>query len=180
MRIDNLIVLTMALLFVSDQSFASQITVDYTGTYTGSWFGNYSPIDYSVPAEGLSYGQFASAPFRLTFSFDTSLAAPGPNIFFNPSTLTNIPPMGAPLLPSVGSAVFIGSTNPFGGCCNFSAGDLSAYDRASKGSTTQYADSLELTRDPYVTYLSPVIQIGAGSPNIPSSILTPFKITDGL
>ena len=178
MRINKLILLTVALLFACGQSFASQITVQYTGTYTGSWFGNFAP-DNSVPPDGgLSSGQFPSAPFRLTFSFDTSLAAPG---FFDQQNLATAN-SGYPITssPSVGSASFIGSTGPFGGCCNAFAGQFSAFDRASNGSTTQYADSVYFTRYTGLTWLSPTIQMTAYSPKIPGSILTSFEITDGL
>src|SRR5437879_75984 len=76
-----------ALVAFCGTSHATIIAVEYTGTYTASWQGNYPPYNASPGGLGPPYsGSLGSGLFTLTFSFNTSLALPG---HFAPDYLDN-------------------------------------------------------------------------------------------
>jgi hypothetical protein len=169
MKLFQLLVLSPLFLLVGGgTSNADIVTVEYTGTYTGSWSGNYDPLNPVLQLPGS--GSYGTTPFSLTFVFDSQLAAPG---YFTSNHLGN-PLTGFPFsfYQSVGQATF---TSPL---FSFNAGEFSASDDAAEGSTTQTASSIVFGRG--VIYQSPTINITASSPLIPASILSDFKITNGL
>src|SRR5829696_1097747 len=73
---------------------AAVIEINYTGTYTASWDGNYDPGGVPVGVND----------FQLSFSFDTSVALPG-NLSSN-QVRSFEPFQGTQLFPSVGYGSF--------------------------------------------------------------------------
>src|SRR2546425_80645 len=86
MRFANvLIVAAISLVAGLQVSHATIINVEYAGTFTGSWTGNYDPLTGPFPYTGYSAGTYGSTPFTLKFQFDTELAQPG---YYDASHLT--------------------------------------------------------------------------------------------
>ncbi|UPK07762.1 PEP-CTERM sorting domain-containing protein [Bradyrhizobium sp. 170] len=167
MRINNIIAFAAFLLFVSSNAcVAAIININYAGTYTASWSGNYDPFTGIL---GPPYsGQFGSGSFNLQFVFDTSLALPG-NL--SSTQVSSFEPFqGVDLFPSVGHGNFSAG--------GFVSGDYFASHTAGTGSTTQSVGDLALGKGGY--YVSPSLYMTAFSPNMPNSIYTSFEVIDGL
>jgi hypothetical protein len=172
MRITKVLIIATSLFLSAGPSHAILITVEYTGTYTGSWSGNYDPRDPSPNFNGPHSGNFDVSPFTLTFNFDTSLAQSGN---FSSSQLTS-PTNGFPedFYPSLSVGIATLTLVGFG-----FGGNSFASDTAFKGGTSQYIADIEPVRGAGFLPLT-TISISAGSPLIPSSILVPLKIDSGL
>lgn len=151
----------------SQKASAAIITVHYTGTYNGYWYGNY---DWQTGDLSVQSGSYPTAAFDLTFTFDSRLAIPGS---FSSTHLGN-PPTGAPRdpwFPSVGTATFSSSL------LHFTAGDVYAWIDAAPGETSEVASGI---RDNGKYTSGAAVYINTYSPGIPSSILVPFSISSGL
>ncbi|XSC46803.1 PEPxxWA-CTERM sorting domain-containing protein [Bradyrhizobium sp. RDT10] len=169
MRFSKILALTiLSLCLCSGAASATVITVHYTGTYTGSWFGNYDPLRLYPPdfLGGPTSGTYAQTPFDLTFTFDSSLAIPGS---FTPSHLGNpwINPQD-PWFPSLGQATFVSPLFNLGSGAGYS------FDDAAVGMTTQTAAFFGFHG------VGEVISMTSYSPEISPNILHPVKITSGL
>jgi PEP-CTERM motif len=153
-------------------SQATIIDVEYTGTFTGSWSGNYDPLTGpSSPYTGYSSGSYSTTPFTLTFQFDTNLAQPG---YFDNSQLSTPPEsiFGNSIYPNFPSVGFVTLSSSL---FNLNSGNFTASDTTVSGSTSQSASSLEPYK--YGLYTSTSVRISAQGTYIPDSILEPFEVS---
>jgi len=170
MRTSTLAAFSFAVvLFSNNMSSATTITVQYTGTYTASWSGNYDPLG-QFPKDvdgGPTEGTYSQRPFDLTFKFDSTLANPDS---FTSSHLGN-PYFGSvPIFASVGSAIF--TSDLF----SFTSGDIAASTDNTDGSTIQSAYGIHLGS----FAAGANVFMNVSSPQIPGAILQPYTITSGL
>ncbi|WP_084292939.1 PEPxxWA-CTERM sorting domain-containing protein [Bradyrhizobium sp. WSM3983] len=134
---------------------ASVIQIDYTGTYSGSvTIGNPSISQFSTST-------FGSAPFSLTFVFDSS--SPYVDQYSTPT-----------------SSALGGYRAGFGsvaGVYSFDvSGNQNASDSAEIGSTSQTVIDVDFSKA--VTH--PTLSMSVSHPDIPASIFEPFTILNGL
>jgi hypothetical protein len=163
MRIAIVCFIALFVVVSSRSASAAIITINYSGTYIGSWSGNYDP---RAPfSGGQSGGSMGSGDFSLTFRFDTSLAETG---HFTPSSLDNFA-NGLQRSPSVGSGSLSLSAN-----LGLLAGGYFATDTVGNGETTQRAYDLYFGKGGMG--ISPTISMTVTNPIIQPNILTPFAI----
>jgi hypothetical protein len=152
---------------------AEILNVEYTGTFTGSWFGNYDPLVGPSASSGVSSGSYSTTPFTLTFQFDTDLAQPG---YFNSSQLSTPPKdiFGFSIYPNFAS---VGSATLSSSLYNLSSGNFSASDTVALGSISQSATSVEIYK--YGFYTSTSVNMKTQGKYVPGSILDSFQIPSG-
>lgn len=155
MRIMKSIVLAAwTVLAACNVSQATIISVEYTGTYSGTVM-TYNGITFTTTTIG-------PTPFDLTLVFNTLTSGAAYTDTPNSSSLTSFS-----FSPSVGFA-----TGSF-----FSSGTIFASDTASTGTTSQSLVDRTISK---VISNSPALFMTVNHPDIPGSITQPFSISNGL